>query len=74
MSFLQDMNIVKTDLAASLPHVRILRNAFIPHTWKTDDVKKLLASVDRDSAKGKRDYAILLMVRALVSELAIYAT
>jgi integrase/recombinase XerD len=63
--FLQDMNIIKTDLAASLPHVRILRNAFIPHAWKTDDVKKLLASIDRDSAKGKRDYAILLMVAHL---------
>jgi len=63
--FLQDLNIVKTDLVASLPHVRILRNAFIPHAWKTDDVKKLLASIDRDSAKGKRDYAILLMVTHL---------
>lgn len=59
------MNIVKTDLAAFLPHVRILRNTFIPHVWKTDDVKKLLASIDRDSAKGKRDYAILLMATRL---------
>ncbi len=64
-TFLQDMNIVKTDLVASLPHVRILRNAFIPHTWKTDDAKKLLTSIDRDSAKGKRDYAILIMVARL---------
>lgn len=62
---MQDMNIVKTNLAASLPHVRILRNAFIPHAWKTDDVKKLLASIDRYSAKGKRDYAILIMVAHL---------
>ncbi len=62
---MQDMNIVKTDLAASLPNVRILRNAFIPHAWKADNVKKLLASIDRDSAKGKRDYAILLMVTRL---------
>jgi len=45
--------------------VRIMRNAFIPHAWKTDDVKKLLASIDRDSAKGKRDFAILLMITHL---------
>lgn len=64
-TFLQDMNFIKTNLATSLPHVRILRNAFIPHAWKTDDVKKLLASIDRNSAKGKRDYAILLMVAHL---------
>ena len=56
------MNFITTDLAASLPHVRIMRNAFIPYAWKTDDVKKLLASIDRDSTKGKRDYAILLMI------------
>jgi len=42
-----------------------MRNAFIPHAWKTDDVKKLLASIDRDSAKGKRDFAILLMITHL---------
>ena len=45
--------------------MRIMRNAFIPHAWKTDDVKKLLASIDRDSAKGKRDFAILLMITHL---------
>jgi integrase len=61
-TFLQDINFIKANLATSLPHVRILRNAFIPHAWKTDDVKKLLMSIDRNSAKGKRDYAILLMV------------
>ena len=62
---MQDMNIIKANLATSLPHVRILRNAFIPHAWKTNDVKKLLASIDRNSAKGKRDYAILLMIAHL---------
>lgn len=56
------MKFIKVNLSKSLPHVRILRNAFIPHAWKTDDVRKLLASIDRDSTKGKRDYAILLMV------------
>lgn len=64
-TFLKDKNFIAADLAASLPHVRILRNAFIPHAWKTDDVKKLLASIDRDSAKGKRDYAIFLLIAHL---------
>lgn len=61
-NFLKEMEFIKTDLAASLPHVRILRNAFIPHSWKTEDVKKLLEAVDRGAPKGKRDYAILLMI------------
>lgn len=61
-TFLKEMGIIDTNLAASLPHVRTIRNAFIPHSWKTEDVKKLLSSVDRGSPKGKRDYAILLMI------------
>lgn len=64
-TFLNDKNFITADLAGSLPHVRILRNAFIPHAWQTDDVKKLLASIDRDSAKGKRDYAIFLLIAHL---------
>ena len=59
------MKFIKVNLATSLPHVRILRNAFIPHAWETDDVRKLLASIDRDSTKGKRDYAILLIITHL---------
>ena len=65
LSFLKDMGIVKADLSALLPHVRILRNAFIPHVWKTDDVRKLLASIDRSAAKGKRDFTILLLAARL---------
>ena len=61
-TFLKDKHFITKDLTGSLPHVRILRNAFIPHSWKTDDVKKLLASIDRNSTKGKRDYAILLLI------------
>lgn len=61
-TFLKEMRFIEIDLAGSLPHVRILRNAFIPHSWKTEDVKKLLEAVDRGGLKGKRDYAILLMI------------
>lgn len=65
LTFLYNSGFIVTDIAASLPHVRILRNAFIPHSWDTEDVKKLLASIDRGSPKGKRDYAILLVVTRL---------
>lgn len=61
-SFLKETGFIEADLASALPHVRILRNAFIPHSWKTEDVKKLLSAIDRGAPKGKRDYAILLMI------------
>ena len=62
LSFLKDAGFMKTDIVSTLPHVRILRNAFIPHSWKTEDVRKLLSAIDRGDAKGKRDYAILLLI------------
>lgn len=61
-SFLKDVGWIEEDLASSLPHVRILRNSFIPHSWKTEDVHKLLKAIDRGAPKGKRDYALLLMI------------
>ncbi len=62
LSFLSQQGFTKEDLSRSLPKVRIMRNAFIPYSWNTADVKKLLGAVDRADPKGKRDYAILLMV------------
>jgi len=62
LSFLYQQSFTKKDLSRSLPKVRIMRNAFIPYSWNTEDVKKLLGAVDRADPKGKRDYAILLIV------------
>jgi integrase/recombinase XerD len=62
LSFLYQQRFTKEDLSKSLPKVRIMRNAFIPHSWNTKDVKKLLGAVDRADPKGKRDYSILLMI------------
>ena len=50
------------DISKFLPKVKVMRNAFIPYCWKRQDVGKLLKSVDRGDPKGKRDYAILLLV------------
>jgi site-specific recombinase XerD len=62
LSFLYHNRFICQDVSIHLPKVRIMRNAFIPHSWKTDDVKKLLKAVDRGAPKGKRDYAILLLI------------
>jgi integrase len=44
-----------------LPKIRVPRDAAIPSVWDHELVIRLLAAVDRSSAKGKRDYAILLL-------------
>lgn len=61
-SFLKESGLIEEDLVSSLPKVRILRNSSIPHSWKTEDIHKLLDSIDRGSPKGKRDYALLLII------------
>lgn len=62
LSFLYEKEFMNSDISNSLPSVRLMRNAFIPHSWKKDDVLRLLNSIDREDPKGKRDYAILLIV------------
>ena len=65
LKFLYHDGIVMSDLSNCLPSVRIMRNSFIPAVWEQENVKKLLESIDRQNPKGKRDYAILLLVSRL---------
>ncbi len=54
-----------TDLSLAVPkHTKYWYPA-VPSTWKPDDVKKMLDSIDRGNPTGKRDYAILLLVAKL---------
>jgi len=57
--------LITADLRGCLPHVRIMRQAFVPSSWKVEDVQKMLDSIDRNNPEGKRDYAILLLVTRL---------
>jgi len=65
LTFLYKDGFMEADLSLCLPKVRVMRNAFIPSVWKQEDVKRLLDSIDRHNPKGKRDYAILLLVTRL---------
>lgn len=60
-SFLYDRNYIDQDIASMLPKVRMPRNVSVPYVWSKEDLQKLLAAIDREDPKGKRDYAILLI-------------
>lgn len=62
LSFLFYEGFIDEDVSKTLPRMRIRRDAFIPYSWEKEDVRKLLKAVDRASSKGKRDYAILLLI------------
>lgn len=56
---------IPSDLVEQMPKVRVGRDERIPSVWKSEDVDALLATVDRISPSGKRDYAILLLAARL---------
>lgn len=65
LRFLTMRGILHRDLSATLPRIRVPRDAAIPSVWDAELVVKLLAAVDRSSPIGKRDYAMLLLASRL---------
>jgi site-specific recombinase XerD len=56
---------VVLDLAAAVPIVANWSTPSIPRAISADQVQQLLASIDRRTAIGRRDYAILLLLARL---------
>jgi integrase/recombinase XerD len=55
----------KSDLVAAVPVVANWPMPSIPRAIAADQVRQLLASIDRHTAMGRRDYAILLLLARL---------
>jgi site-specific recombinase XerD len=56
---------ITLDLAAAVPAVANWSMPSIPRAISADQVRQLLASIDRRTAMGRRDYAILLLLARL---------
>ena len=52
-------------LADRLPPHRHVRRESDPHLWTAEEIRRLLARIDRQSATGKRDYAMILTTARL---------
>lgn len=59
--FLLEIGEVQTDFAAKTPMVQARKQTRIPSVWTVDELKRLIAAIDKGSPKGKRDYAIILL-------------
>lgn len=62
VSYLYREKLIPSDLSRSIDRPRLYRLSTIPRAISWDDVRQLLAAVDRRSPVGKRDYAILLLL------------
>jgi integrase/recombinase XerD len=56
---------VRLDLAAAVPIVANWSMTSIPRAISADHVRQLLASIDRRTGVGRRDYAVLLLLARL---------
>jgi integrase len=65
LAFLATAGQTPTSLADRLPPHRHVRHESEPHLWTVDEIRRVLAVIDRQSAAGKRDYAMILATARL---------
>lgn len=62
LRFLQLRGLIKQDLASAVPRVAAWRLSSLPRTLTPADVARLLSACDRETARGLRETAILLLL------------
>ncbi len=65
LAFLAAAGRTPQSLAGRLPPHRHVRHESEPHLWTAAEIRRVLAVIDRQSATGKRDYAMILMTARL---------
>ena len=65
LDFLAAAGRAPRSLADRLPPQKYVRHESEPHLWTADEVRRTLAGIDRQSATGKRDYAMILATARL---------
>ena len=65
LAFLAAAGRTPRGLADRLPPHRHVRHESEPHLWTADEIRRMLAVIDRQSATGKRDYAMILTTARL---------
>jgi len=65
LRFLYLNEYTEKDLSLSVPKHNRYYYPAVPSTWEPVEVKRMLDAIDRGSPRGKRDYAILLLVAKL---------
>jgi integrase/recombinase XerD len=65
LAFLASTGRTSSNLADRLPPHRHVRHESEPHLWSAEEIRKVLAVIDRQSVAGKRDYAMILSTARL---------
>jgi integrase len=65
LAFLETTGRTPEGLAGRLPPHRHVRHESEPHLWTVEEIRRVLGVIDRQSAAGKRDYAMILATARL---------
>lgn len=65
LTFLADTGRTPQGLADRLPPHRHVRHESEPHLWTVEEIRAVLVAIDRRSATGRRDYAMILATARL---------
>lgn len=65
LRFLVLRGVIARDLSGAVPRVRTYQQTSVPVVLSPDEVERALATADRSTPRGRRDYAILLLLARL---------
>jgi site-specific recombinase XerD len=65
LRYLYDQGLTETDYSRMVPRDKYVKQPKLPSTYTSEEVDALIASIERSSPKGKRDYAIVLITARL---------
>lgn len=65
LRFLHSSGKISVDYAEKIHMPSISKSARIPSAWQEEELKAMLASIDRNSPTGKRDYAMIVLACVL---------
>ena len=59
--YLHTSGILENNLAGDVPRPKIYVEESFPETWTPEEIRQLLSAINRKTAIGKRDYAMILL-------------
>lgn len=65
IKYLYVEKILAVDYSKRMPHAKVVSQPKLPSTYTKTEIQKLIRSVERSSASGKRNYAIIVIAARL---------
>ena len=65
LHWLYENHLIQQNIAIRIPSAKIVNQPNLPSVYSKEEVSRLLASVDRGNATGKRDYLVLVLASYL---------